>query len=396
MYEHKSLIIKELEFISQQIKNVNFSGNESGVLTGLSGIALFQIYYSKYKKDRNEYRLGEEKLIDCIEGVGTKYGMSTYCSGLAGVGWVLSHLEQEKFLEPMDNSLYAKMDSHLYKLMINDINEGYYDFLHGSLGYSYYFLIRYNLSGNPFYKKCLSDFLISLKKCSQKDEFGIKWVSSITSNSDINLSLAHGMSSILNFLSRTILIPELQAISKELLIESTEFICSKLNKNENPFVFFPSTLKSEDKELIYNSRLAWCYGDLGIGISLLKSARATNNTQLNHQILQMLFSTTRRKTEQQTNVNDPMICHGSFGLYTMYDYLYDLTKNRHFYEASIYWFNKGFNQKDENLKTYAMWNAELFRYDKNDTLLNGLSGVGLSLISFLTGWNRWTESIMLK
>src|SRR5699024_10935192 len=102
---------------------------------------------------------------------------------------------------------------------------------------------------------------------------------------------------------------------------------------------FPSYIQISNKEQI-GSRLAWCYGDLGIGMALYITARHLNNTDIERKSIDILGSTISRRTQDITGVVDACFCHGTCGIGHIYNRLYNYTNISMFKDASIYWFNK--------------------------------------------------------
>jgi len=88
--------------------------------------------------------------------------------------------------------------------------------------------------------------------------------------------------------------------------------------------FFPNIVlaKPSKEENKKQSRLAWCYGDLGTTYTLLKAARAINNEQLEQQALYILKKSTERKSIESSLVKDAGVCHGAFGIALIYHHLY--------------------------------------------------------------------------
>jgi len=114
-----------------------------GVLAGLSGISLFKFYYSKYLDIDEHADFGVELLSTCIDSLNEGYNFPTFCTGIAGFGWVFDHLEQEEFMDADADVLLPQIDDYLHKTMLMDIDKGNYDFLHGAIGNALYFLNRY-------------------------------------------------------------------------------------------------------------------------------------------------------------------------------------------------------------------------------------------------------------
>ena len=70
-----------------------------GILTGQSGIALFQFYCSKHFDDDSFSETGIEIISNCMDRINDGYSHPTYCNGIAGFGWTLQHLLDEDFIE---------------------------------------------------------------------------------------------------------------------------------------------------------------------------------------------------------------------------------------------------------------------------------------------------------
>jgi hypothetical protein len=130
-----------------------------------------------------------------------------------------------------------------------------------------------------------------------------------------------------------------------------------------------------------DSRLAWCYGDLGIGFTLFEAGRLFNNkeaTQLGYKVLRQC---TYRKTLAQTRVEEPGFCHGSAGVAHLFHKAWLVTQADIFLEARNYWV-------DSTLK--------MAPFAHNPSLLEGRSGIGLVLTSMLSGDTNWDGCFMLN
>ncbi|UOY07575.1 hypothetical protein L0P88_03240 [Muricauda sp. SCSIO 64092] len=125
--------------ISKEYKSID----QIGVLSGLSGVALFSYHYSRYILNRVENKVGEDIIELIINKINDGYQYPTFCTGLAGFGWMIDNLQNEGFIDLPTDELLSQFDLYLYEMMILDIKSGNYDFLHGAIGYSIYFLSRY-------------------------------------------------------------------------------------------------------------------------------------------------------------------------------------------------------------------------------------------------------------
>ncbi len=141
----KELLHQKLSEIHAILKEKYSENDQTGVLAGISGIALFHFYYAKYTDTDAFADAGVEVLSSSIDRINEGFGFPTYCSGLAGTGWVLDHLEQQDFMDAESDELLGELDPYLYRVMRSDMKSGNYDFLHGALGYGFYFFKRYRI-----------------------------------------------------------------------------------------------------------------------------------------------------------------------------------------------------------------------------------------------------------
>ena len=405
---HKKLLEEKLKEIEKIISLRYKNENHIGVLSGLSGIALFQFYYSKYL-DKDTYSdIGVEILTTCVDRMNEGYNYPTYCTGMAGTGWVLDHLELENFIDTDNDSLLQEIDQYLYSTMILDMKNGKYDFLHGAIGYAYYFLNRYRntkseeLKGK--YKNNLLEFIALLKKVSLKDgKNNLKWVSELnndTKERGYNLSLAHGMSSIVGILTKLYQYDDFELKTKTMLIDSINYIMDFKNENNRAFCLFPSWV-SEDNEINSKARLAWCYGDLGIGIKLWYASKVLNDKKLANEAINILKHAAKRTTPEKSLVRDAGICHGSYGNAQIFNRIYKETGNEVFKEATEFWIQEGINMAvhEDGYAGYKQWKGGIrkIKWTNEITLLEGVAGIGLAIIDYLASFDsNWDECLMIS
>jgi class I lanthipeptide synthase len=149
----------KLEDINILLREKYIHEKHVGVLEGLSGIALFQFYYAKYTNNDKFSDWGKDSLEKIIERINQGYSYPTFSMGLAGAGWVFDHLKNKEFIKLDSDGLLRNVDEFLYNTMIGNIDQGYYDFLHGAMGYAYYFLNRYQSTNNDQLKQKYRNYL---------------------------------------------------------------------------------------------------------------------------------------------------------------------------------------------------------------------------------------------
>ena len=317
--------------------------NNVGVLSGLSGISLFFFYCSRFLKDDDLFDMGITAIEDCVQMINEKSAPTTYFNGVVGFGWVLDHLEKEGFIEFDCDGFFYGIDDNLSTTMFGAMKSKNYDFINGAIGYALFFLCRYrNTKSSNLkekYKGILLRFIALLKDNGEEDYDTIKWLSITdieTQERGYNLSLSHGISSIIAILTKFCEFDDLKLYARPMLLKAVNYLIGSKNTSDRLFCFFPNSVPLTGK-IRYNSRLAWCYGDLGIGITLWKAAKVLGNQELETISLSILEHASQRTDPYVTMVDEPTICHGAFGNSLVFNKIYKNTSEGKFRKASSYW-----------------------------------------------------------
>ncbi len=375
-----------------------------GVLAGASGVALFQFYYSKYLNDDTYADKGVDTISKMIAQINDGYTYPTFCSGIAGACWVLELLKEEEFIELDEDFLSEEVDQFLLEAMRIDIAKEDYDFLHGAMGYGYYFLKRYSNStkeqSKNQYKAYLDELVEAIKKSSKKGTKGVWWEYVLRQDEELkgaNLGLSHGMASKINFLSRLAEHKDFKEEVEELIAEATSYILKSKNKNTKLTSTFPNWIIDEEvKDNV--SRLAWCYGDPGIGISLLRAGEILQDNSISDEAISILKRTINRKDLEEAVILDAGICHGAYGITQMYTHLYSKTKDERFKEASNFWITEGLKMAfhEDGYAGYKMWQGAKENWKPETNLLEGVAGIGLTILSYLAPFEmKWDECLLI-
>jgi len=401
---NKNNIEKEVRNIAS-ITNARYAElKDIGVLAGRSGAALFQFHCAEYFDDDQFAKNGVEIISSCIELINNGYSYPTYCNGVAGLGWALEQLNEKEFIALDLDELLAPFDDFLKTQMELELSNGNYDFLHGALGYAFYFLKRFTNTKNAAYRISyrfyLETFVHGMNTLAIRNDKTITWTSILNhekGNKGYNLSLSHGISSIVYILSKIYT----QGIEKNLcseLIEGTiEYLLLQEDSTKNNNSLFPNWIDPNSTPT-YNSRIAWCYGDIGIGKAFEFASKVLEKAPLKKKSLQTLLHASKRLAPETSLVVDAGFCHGSFGNAHIFQQLGLSCQEEQFVKTGKYWFNDGLNRRfSEEKEPYKRWNhvKENFRFELN--LLEGISGIGLCMLDFLKdGESAWDECLMLR
>lgn len=378
-------IESNLHLINEKIISQYNKIEDIGVLNGLAGLALFNLYYCKNFK--SDPKSGFRILESSIEKVNQGYEKPTYCNGVLGLGWTINHLVDYKIIHKSNLDVLIEIDKYIYLWMLETIDNNNYDFLHGAMGCVNYFIDRYNLIEKSISRKIidnsillflnnLNSLLNDLKSFSAgSNEIAIK----MGFENKIFFGLAHGLSSFIFLLNKISVISKFKTESLKLAEQYISFLLKYKDKHKSGISLFPSYLDSNG-DVKYFSGLSWCTGDLGIGINLLNSVAKFNHKDEYKMIaIEILKHSANRKSLNESLLKTNTVCHGHFGAFKIFSKAYNITKDTEFKIASEYWLNLALG--DLNIDV----NSDL-------TILTGLSGIGLTLIDTInpkpTCWDK--------
>jgi lantibiotic biosynthesis protein len=380
------------------------SQSENSLMVGNTGVALFLYYYWLYTKDDKYLEKGNALILEILNlNRHPFYQQHSLCNGSAGFMWAIDHLISNGFIEGDCNELFSEKEPSLNTLMENDIKEGKYDFLHNALGVALYFLNR----RNPRSITYIESLILELERTAEKDIHGLKWKSyenlKSRTKEQYNTGLSHGIASIIAFLGKVNENGILKNKTKDLIYEAVSFLLSL--KSDNPNInnesFFPSVVLPNNTGNDHNSRLAWCYGDLGIGIVLWQVAKISQNEEWENMAINLILQTGSRRDPKKTSVIDAGICHGSAGIAHIYNRMYQHTGIEAFKDYAIYWLNDILNKA---VFTDGLAGYKAFHPEKEDNnwiqqlgMLEGIAGIGLVLLSSITDIEpKWDECLLLS
>jgi lantibiotic modifying enzyme len=257
-------------------------------------------------------------------------------------------------------------------------------------------------SNNPNTAGYIKDMLTVLEKIADKDsQGGLKWLSVIdikTGEKAYNLALSHGLASIIGVLSK-IIDSAIETTMASRLLENAVTVL--LNYRYDPHecqCYFPNTINDLDKKI--SSRVAWCYGDLGIASALWQASQTMKNKEWQKIAEEVLLYTAGRRDLKQTRTVDAGICHGTAGNAHLFNRAYQNTGYAPLKDAANFWleqtlkmasFSDGFaGFKRYSTPEYGGWQPDL-------SFLEGISGIGLVIISAMADIEpQWDRILLLS
>lgn len=389
-----------LEQIARDIEQFKYPGN--GLFSGTLGQALFYIYYGIYLSDESYVDKGLEVLESVIQATSEEeFPQLTFANGLSGLANTLLLLHEADLLELAEEDLeqFDLVLTSAVQLFNRDNN---FDFLHGLTGCAVYFANRLRIFGpNETAENVLKETIGHLQRITEQAETGAYPVTKVTfgelSFQGINFGLSHGMPSFIYLLLQIHRAGLEQELCKNMIYAYIGFMFSKSNPMPGSLSYFPSaiTQRAEDYDGDLSvSRLAWCYGDLGIGMVLIQAALYFNDKGLFQKAEEILLFQAGREAP---SMNESGLCHGTSGLMHIFNRLYQTTGNKAFKTAAEYWLEETYKQakypgNQSGLQT-PNWQTKVFEED--GSLLTGIAGTGLTLMALNTDQEPLWDKLLL-
>lgn len=381
------------------IRNISTFLNESeitktGLFNGSSGISLFHFYYNQcFSDDLLSFEEGLS-LLSHETSVFNSYGEAhSRANDFQWLLWVIIHLNENDFFS-IERDDYADAKEFLLTRYETLLKQGNYDLLYGHVGMN---LVLKKFIDKDLFLKLNETFFNST---AIKDTNGTKWLFNIFSPSSkgFNFGLAHGMPSIIISLLDLFELSDSENRNfADLALDCVKYM---LSKEQDPLIilsYFPNNI-DETTSLPSFSRLAWCYGDLGVGFAIWKCGKVLKNDEFLRKGIEILTHCALRKDRESTLIKDLGICHGSSGLALFFKRLYEYTELQVFSEAATYWLNyttKAVNNYGD-IGEIKVWKEKPEECVFEEGFLTGVAGIGLVLLDFISPQKlTWSECILL-
>lgn len=211
--------------------------------------------------------------------------------------------------------------------------------------------------------------------------------------------MSHGIASIISILSKIYSENINKEKTKKMLIEAVNFLLSYQQDTSVYLSYFPGVV-SIDAHKSSNSRLAWCYGDLGISVALWNASKVLGNKDWEKRAIEILLHSAKRKDLQKNSVVDAGLCHGTAGIAHIFNKMYQNTNIEELKDTANYWYKTTIEiaKFEDGLAGYKTCKPPRYGGWQNDySFLTGISGIGLSLISAVSDIEpKWDECLLLS
>ena len=370
-------------------------------------IGLYEPIHDWHKKSLLCLNASVERLMESRPAHNGLFG------GIAGFGWMLQHViniissSEDAGSENTsdEDDPFTDLDTLIVKLLNpNNALLTPYDLIGGFVGLGVYWLERL-----PSHKATngISRTLDALERTSTETTVGKTWFTpkSLVPGQQLerapsgyyNLGVAHGVPGVISFLAQA----ATQSFDSDVRTRASTMLCGSMRwllaQKRSGFqsVYSSWTIPGQD---CGNSRTAWCYGDLGIAAILRFVGERTGNPEWISEARALMSRTVHRNLD--IGIMDAGLCHGALGVAHIFNRSYHTYQEEIYRTAALMWVQKGlsFRKPGSGIAGYYAWNiSSLPREEANVSLLSGVVGIALVLLSFIAPVEpRWDRLMLMS
>jgi lantibiotic biosynthesis protein len=354
---------------------------------GAAGVALYYAYAGD--EDR-----ATEYLERAVDALAQSRALPWLHGGFTGVAWTLGHLVPDG-----ENDPTAETDAALLDLVRQSPWRRPYDLISGLAGYAVH-AIEQRRRGLPSGEVLLDEIVQRLEEITEPAGDALTILSNPAGESDemrqgfpdgiYNVGLAHGLPAVIGVLG-SVAGPR----ARRLRDGYAAWLGAKLVAGDDGSLL-PHLIDKRHPDRRGPSRAAWCYGDPGVAIALLRGARAAGDPALEDLAL-TLGRAAAARTIAGSGVVDAGLCHGAAGLLHIFNRFYQATGDEHFRTAALTWAEETLRyQGDRGVAGYLCYRPERDGGAYSDaSFLLGAAGIGLALIAATSDVEpRWDATLL--
>lgn len=358
---------------------------------GDAGVALLYAYLARHGVTGAEERVCE--LLDSAAAAvaARPLGPSLY-SGYTGVAWAIAHARPASWELWANDDALAEIDGALLALVGRGAWRSDYDLISGLVGFGVYALERLP---RPEAAACLTQIVARLAETAEHQADGVTWwtgpqlliepTRSEHPGGYYNLGLAHGVPGVIALLGAICATGVAHELARPLLDGAVSWLLAQqLPVGERSCFGYwvgPAIAPAP-------SRLAWCYGDLGVAAALLAAARCVAEPAWEEAALRIARAAAAR-AERHTGVIDAGICHGSAGVAHLFNRIYQASGEALFADAACRWLahTLALRQPGRGIGGFLAYEPgpdRAMAWTASPGFLSGAAGVGLALLAATT------------
>ena len=357
---------------------------------GYCGAALFYAYYYRLTGRKSYLQKMNAIILKCLEAISEKELLLSHCNGIGGIAWCIQHLIKNDFISAAEfDDVFVEVDLLLSGYMKNELEEKRYDFLHEGLGIILYFLERMPDDNARIY---LEQAVEILENSSISTPGGITWsyrssqkIEEAKDGDIYNIGLAHGMPAIVSILTMMYEKGIAKDKTSALVNQGLQWLMANRDASaNNGSSLYPSLVTADNQPIGQkHSRLGWCYGDLGIAVTLWNAGRQLDNSNYINEAYSIYEYTLQHRDRKNGTIVDASLCHGSMGISHMYRRAASVSGDQVLKAGMNKWLDETLDMARGQDGTPGYQYRTNNGFENNGNLLEGKTGIGLGLIAAL-------------
>jgi len=355
-------------------------------------LAVFFHYLRAVTGDERHRELGNAAIDLAAEALAEAALPPALFDGFVRVAWAVEHLRRRGWIDAPDDTCEAIDDALLGALERSEPQ--HFDLMGGLCGQAVYALERAPLGGAA---QLLERIAAQLIAAATPQPAGYAWRShprwlapaqgAIHPDGVLDLGLSHGTPCAVRVLSeiaaRGLAAPDVAASAVAWLLT-----CEGSEPAPSAFPYFVGGSRASQP-----ARLAWCYGDPGIAIALLETARALARPDWAAQA-RRLAARAAGVSIERAGVRDAGLCHGAAGLAHTFRRIGHATGDAIHDDAARRWWSAALAMRHPHAAGAGLlaYDVQQQRHVRDHALLTGSAGVGLALLAAVSSvepaWDR--------
>jgi hypothetical protein len=363
--------------------------------------ALMFAYLSLARRDSGLSESASERVNEAIDAASEARHMGLH-GGLAGLGWIVEHIANILDVGELSTSALAgnvaeldvddpvsEIDAAILRQLQRHPPGSWtrpFDLVSGLVGYGIYFLERLPRANSKTALRLILDHLDALVEQAGP---GLTWRRHRESGpasppaegeNDYDLGVAHGIPGVMYLLDQLSAVGLESDRADRLVAGAFEWLTAQKRPHGSRSWFSPTTSSSST-----DSRLGWCYGDLGVAVVLTDIAHRAKNQKWRLFATQLVEHCLARPLEY-SGVEDAGLCHGAAGNAHMFGRLYRTYGDLRYRDAASMWIERALcmwqpGRADGGFVTLVSEPGALPSWGSSAALLDGSVGVALALLS---------------
>lgn len=350
--------------------------------TTIAELALVFHYLGLVRGSAADREMALVLLGRAMEGVAAQPLSAALHGGLSGVAWSVDLLAGSGDAGPDDPC--TDVDNVVLRHLEADTWNGHFDLISGLVGLGVYALRRRR---SPQCYQSIQRIVGHLDTLSTTTSDGVAWrtrpelIPGQDSGGTYNLGVAHGVPGVVAFLADLNAAGLADDRSARLLKGGAAWLLAQRNVGLD--WCFPDGIRDDGER--GTARLAWCYGDPGVAVALLKAAHATGDEACRAAAVEVARHATRRP-DHNSGVVDACLCHGASGVGHLFNRIYQATGDEVVGAGARAWYARtlAMQKPEGGIGGYITWSPDtdgVLRWIGSTGFLFGATGVALSLLA---------------